>query len=46
VRPGRKVGHVNVSGPDLMPTLTRAREAADIVRDGALAHGTGTGGEA
>jgi 5-(carboxyamino)imidazole ribonucleotide synthase len=34
VRPGRKVGHVNVSGHDLDETLTRARVAADIVRDG------------
>jgi 5-(carboxyamino)imidazole ribonucleotide synthase len=34
VRKLRKVGHVNVSGTDLPTTLTRAREAADIVRDG------------
>lgn len=34
VRQGRKVGHVNVSGPDLEQVLSRARKAADIVRDG------------
>lgn len=33
VLPGRKVGHVNVSGSDLPSVLTRARESADIVRD-------------
>lgn len=33
VRPGRKVGHVNLSGTDLHGVLSRAREAADIVRD-------------
>jgi 5-(carboxyamino)imidazole ribonucleotide synthase len=33
VRPGRKVGHVNVSGADLGFALSRAREVADIVRD-------------
>ena len=46
VRPGRKVGHVNVSGAELTKTLTRARQAADIVRDGAPVAGTGPGGEA
>jgi len=34
VRPGRKVGHVNLAGDDLDDVLTRARNAADIVRDG------------
>jgi len=33
VRPGRKVGHVNVRGADLESALSRARETADIVRD-------------
>ena len=44
VRPGRKVGHVTVSGNDLEDVLTRARNAADIVRDGSPAHGTAPGG--
>ena len=39
VRHGRKVGHVTVTGADLESVLTRAREAADIVRDGALTGG-------
>ena len=34
VRSGRKVGHVNISGAELPQLLTRARKAADIVRDG------------
>ncbi|MGC4175566.1 5-(carboxyamino)imidazole ribonucleotide synthase [Demequina sp.] len=46
VRPGRKVGHVTVAGDDLEHTLSRAREAADIVRDGAPRRATATGGEA
>ena len=39
VRPGRKVGHVTVSGDDASELLTRARAAADIVRDGAVFDG-------
>lgn len=37
VKPGRKVGHVNVSGVDVADTRRRAREAAAIVRDGGAA---------
>ncbi len=32
VRPGRKVGHVTVSGDDLEDLLERARHAADYIR--------------
>jgi len=32
VRPGRKVGHVTVSGGDLDDCLSRARHAADFIR--------------
>jgi len=32
VRPGRKIGHVNVSGPDLADCRDRARHAADYLR--------------
>ncbi|MEI2826954.1 MAG: 5-(carboxyamino)imidazole ribonucleotide synthase [Dermatophilaceae bacterium] len=32
VRPGRKIGHVNVSGPDLEDCRHRARHAADYLR--------------
>ena len=32
VRPGRKIGHVNVSGPDLEDCRDRARHAADYLR--------------
>ena len=46
VRPGRKVGHVTVAGNDLNDVLTRARDAADIVRDGSLRHVTAPGGMA
>ncbi|WP_061962804.1 5-(carboxyamino)imidazole ribonucleotide synthase [Demequina aurantiaca] len=35
VRPGRKVGHVNVSGVDQQETYDRAVAAAAIVREGA-----------
>ena len=41
VRPGRKVGHVNLAGDDLEDVLTRARKAADIVRDGTNTTGGG-----
>ena len=34
VRAGRKVGHVTISGHDVEDVLHRARNAADIVRDG------------
>lgn len=37
VRPGRKVGHVNVSGEDAEQTYARAVAAAAIVRDGGAA---------
>jgi len=40
VRPGRKVGHVNVSGADLESVLSRAREAADIVTNGSHVGGS------
>ena len=40
VREGRKVGHVTVAGPDLHSTLSRAREAADIVRGEKATGGT------
>ncbi len=32
VRPGRKIGHVNVSGPDLADCRERARHAADYLQ--------------
>ena len=32
VRPGRKIGHVNVSGPDLTDLRDRARHAADYLQ--------------
>ncbi|ADU47769.1 5-(carboxyamino)imidazole ribonucleotide synthase [Intrasporangium calvum] len=32
VRPGRKLGHVNVSGPDLAEVRDRARHAADFLQ--------------
>lgn len=32
VRPGRKLGHVNVSGPDLEDVRRRARDAAALLR--------------
>jgi 5-(carboxyamino)imidazole ribonucleotide synthase len=32
VRPGRKIGHVNVSGPDLADARERAGHAADYLR--------------
>jgi 5-(carboxyamino)imidazole ribonucleotide synthase len=32
-RPGRKLGHVNVSGSDLEQVLAAARGAAALVRD-------------
>ncbi|HET6667767.1 MAG TPA: 5-(carboxyamino)imidazole ribonucleotide synthase, partial [Intrasporangium sp.] len=32
VRPGRKIGHVNVSGPDLADARERARHAADYLQ--------------
>ena len=32
VRPGRKLGHVNVSGPDLAEVRDRARHAADYLQ--------------
>jgi 5-(carboxyamino)imidazole ribonucleotide synthase len=32
VRPGRKIGHVNVSGTDLEDTRDRAGHAADYLR--------------
>ena len=32
VRPGRKLGHVNVSGPDLADARERARHAADYLQ--------------
>lgn len=32
VRPGRKIGHVNVSGPDLTDLRDRARHAADFLQ--------------
>ncbi|WP_029068391.1 5-(carboxyamino)imidazole ribonucleotide synthase [Jonesia quinghaiensis] len=32
VRPGRKLGHVNISGSELDDVLTRAREAAALLR--------------
>jgi 5-(carboxyamino)imidazole ribonucleotide synthase len=32
VRPGRKIGHVNVSGPDLADARARARHAADYLQ--------------
>ncbi|MDC5697662.1 5-(carboxyamino)imidazole ribonucleotide synthase [Intrasporangium calvum] len=32
VRPGRKIGHVNVSGPDLAEVRERARHAADYLQ--------------
>jgi 5-(carboxyamino)imidazole ribonucleotide synthase len=31
VRPGRKIGHVNVSGADLSDLRDRARHAADYL---------------
>lgn len=34
VKPGRKVGHVNVVGDDLDDVLARARRAADLLTDG------------
>ncbi|GMA36487.1 hypothetical protein GCM10025876_26910 [Demequina litorisediminis] len=37
VRPGRKVGHVNLSGTDRAETYERAVAAAAVVRDGAPA---------
>ncbi|MFV0287159.1 MAG: 5-(carboxyamino)imidazole ribonucleotide synthase [Demequina sp.] len=37
VRPGRKVGHVNLSGTDRAGTYERAVAAAAVVRDGAPA---------
>ncbi|WP_084077143.1 5-(carboxyamino)imidazole ribonucleotide synthase [Demequina sp. NBRC 110057] len=37
VRPGRKVGHVNLSGADRAETYARAVAAAAVVRDGAPA---------
>ena len=30
-RPGRKMGHLNVTGPDLATTQARARQAADLL---------------
>ncbi len=39
-RPGRKMGHVNVSGADLDTVLERAKAAADIIVNGT---GAGTG---
>ena len=32
VRPGRKIGHVNVSGTDLTDLRERARHAADYIQ--------------
>jgi 5-(carboxyamino)imidazole ribonucleotide synthase len=32
VRPGRKIGHVNVSGPDLLDAQARAQHAADYLQ--------------
>jgi 5-(carboxyamino)imidazole ribonucleotide synthase len=32
VRPGRKIGHVNVSGSDLADARERARHAADYLQ--------------
>jgi 5-(carboxyamino)imidazole ribonucleotide synthase len=32
VRPGRKIGHVNVSGDDLVDLRARAQHACDYLR--------------
>jgi 5-(carboxyamino)imidazole ribonucleotide synthase len=41
VRPGRKIGHVNVSGNDLANLRARAEHAADFLREPRLVYPEG-----